>query len=80
METSNTKPLIYESPDKGATIYVRDIGTTDRMKIRYDKSLYNDLMEDKMWGEIRRLAKTNPAMREYTDRCIELYHLLKETK
>jgi len=55
-------------------------------KIDYDKRtsdgrpLHEHMMEDKMWGEIRRMAETNPAMKEYTDRCIELYHLLKETK
>ena len=26
METSNTKPLIYESPDKGKTVYAREFG------------------------------------------------------
>ena len=73
-------PKIFESPDGGATIYEREIGGLERVIVKIDGSLYDRVMEDKMWGEIRRLAKTNPAMKEYTDRCIELYHLLKENK
>lgn len=73
-------PKIYESPDKGATIYERLPGTVDRTLVKRNLTNYEQILEDKMWGEIRRMAKTNPAMREYTDRCIELYHLLKETK
>lgn len=26
-KTSNTKPLIYESPDKGKTVYAREFGS-----------------------------------------------------
>jgi hypothetical protein len=73
-------PAIYESPDKGATVYEREFGESDRRIIKRDPSLHDEIVEAKMWGEIRRMAKTNPAMREYTDRCIELYHLLKDAK
>ena len=71
-------PKIYESPDKGATIYEREFGASERHIIK--QASYDRLMEDKMWGEIRRMSETNPAMREYTDKCIELYHLLKEQR
>jgi hypothetical protein len=73
-------PKIYESPDGGATIYEREIGEPYRTLVKENNWLLNKMSEDKMWGEIRRMAETNPAMREYTDKCIELYHLLKETK
>lgn len=69
---------IFESPDGGDTIYEREFGESERTLIQRPSTLYESLMENKMWGEIRRLAKTNPAMKEYTDKCIELYHLLKE--
>jgi hypothetical protein len=69
---------IYESPDKGATIYERNPGELKRELVKENTSYFEKLKEDKMWGEIRRLAHTNPAMKEYTDRCVELYHLLKE--
>lgn len=71
-------PKIYESPDGGATIYEREFGASERHIIK--QASYDRLLEDKMWGEIRRMAETNPAMREYADKCIELYHLLKEQK
>ena len=73
-------PKIYESPDGGATIYERAAGETYRAMIKQNTERFDQMMEDKMWGEIRRMARTNPAMKEYTDRCIELYHLLKEAK
>lgn len=69
---------IYESPDKGATIYEREFSESDRTVVK--ESLLEQLREAQMWGEIHRMAKTNLAMKEYTDRCIQLYHLLKEAK
>lgn len=41
-------------------------------------SLYDTIMEDKMWGEIRRLAKTNPALKDAVDKVITIYHLVKD--
>lgn len=71
---------IFESPDGGATIYERTSGELERTLVRRNNRLHEEMLEDKMWGEIRRMAKTTPAMKEYTDKCIELYHLLKEHK
>ena len=73
-------PKIFESPDGGDTIYERESGETYKRLVKENSSVIEQMKEDKMWGEIRRLAETNPAMKEYTDRCIELYHLLKENK
>jgi len=71
-------PKIFESPDGGATIYARELGEMKRTLIQENISLHQKIQEDKMWGEIRRMSATIPAMKEYTDKCIELYHLLKE--
>jgi hypothetical protein len=71
---------IFESPDGGASIYERAMGDMKRVLINENNKLHEEMREAAMWGEIRRMAKTNPAMREYTNRCIELYHLLKENK
>lgn len=71
---------IYESPDGGATVYEREFGHYQRHLVKENNKLHEEMMEAKMWGEIRRLAKTNSAMKEYTDRCIELYHLIKNHK
>jgi len=69
-------PKIFESPDKGVTIYSREAGSVERSTVREDLSTIEQLLESKMWGEIRR--STNPAMVEYRERCLELYHLLKD--
>ena len=52
-------------------------------KIDYDKRtpdgrpLHEHLMEDKMWGEIRRAAKTNPTLQDALDHVIMIYKLTK---
>jgi hypothetical protein len=52
-------------------------------KIDYDKRtadgrpLHEHIMEDKMWGEIRRAAKTNPTLQDALDRVIMIYNLSK---
>jgi hypothetical protein len=71
-------PKIFESPDKGVTIYSREAGSAERATVREDLSTIKQLLESKMWSEIRR--STNPAMVEYRERCVELYHLLKDER
>ena len=52
-------------------------------KIDYDKRtpdgrpLHEHLMEDKMWGEIRRSARTNPTLQDELNRVIMIYKLTK---
>lgn len=52
-------------------------------KINYDsrttdgRPLREHMMEDKMWGEIRRAAKTNPTLQDALDRVIMIYRLSK---
>jgi hypothetical protein len=73
--------LIYESPDKGETVYSREVGTTERTLVSESskaKSMREQLIEDKMWGEIRRLAKTNPTLKDAVDKVIMVYHLVKK--
>ena len=42
--------------------------------------LFDRLQEDKMWGDIRRLAKTNPALQDSLERVIMIYKLIKVDK
>jgi hypothetical protein len=35
-------------------------------------------MEDKMWGEIRRMAQTDPALQDLLERAIVYYNLKKD--
>ena len=41
------------------------------------KKRRDDMMEDKLWGNIRRAARTNPTLQDALDQAIMLYHLTK---
>jgi len=53
-------------------------------KIDYDsrtsdgRPLHDHMMENKMWGEIHRAAKTNSALQKALDRVIIIYRLSKD--
>ena len=80
----NLKPgekIIYESPDKGGTVYGRYAGTNERWVVGYSVETQNTLdqiKEDKLWGEIRRAAKTDKRLQEELDRVKMYYYLSKE--
>jgi len=40
--------------------------------------LFEHLREDKLWGEIRRAARTNKALHEAMERVKLVYHLSKD--
>jgi len=77
---------IYERV--GNEIYARETGKTERKLVGYDHSpdprtsdgrpLHDHILEDKMWGEIRRMAPTNPALQKALDRAIMIYKLSKD--
>ena len=74
---------IYESPDHGQTVYQRPAGTLDRKLIKDSRTsdgrpLFDHIQEDKMWGEIRRMAKTHPGLQAELERVIVLYNLIKD--
>lgn len=77
---------IYEKAD-GVT-YAREFGadSTERFEIGYDwagedqrrgRSI-DSLREDKLWGDIRRLARTNETLRSELERVIMVYNLIKD--
>jgi hypothetical protein len=55
-------------------------------QIDYDKRtsdgtpLVDQIRDSKMWGDIHRLAKTNPALQDALDRVIMIYKLIKVDK
>ncbi len=55
-------------------------------KIDYDKRtsdgrpLVDHIREDKMWADIRRLARTTPALQDAVERVIMIYRLIKVDK
>ena len=89
----NLKPgvtYIYER--NGDEVYAREFGEKDRTLIGYKYEMENKpdprtndgrplrehIMEDKMWGEIHREAKTNPTLQKALDRAIMIYKLSKD--
>jgi hypothetical protein len=81
---------IYER--NGDEVYAREFGETERKLIGYKyemegkpdprtndgRPLREHILEDKLWGEIRRAAKTNTALHEALERAILIYHLSKD--
>jgi hypothetical protein len=87
----NLKPgaqYIYERD--GGTVYAREFGASPntREAIGWEhpidprtpdgRPLHEHIMEDKLWGEIRREAKVNPALQKALDRAIIIYRLSKD--
>jgi len=72
---------IYESPDGGETVYRRKPGNITRELHSQSPrtfDLHDRLIEDKLWGNIRRASKTDPALKEMLDQ-IKMYYTLKNS-
>jgi hypothetical protein len=79
---------IYER--NGDEIYSREVGSSDRNLVGYrhenkvdsrtsdGRPLIEHIRDDKLWGEIRRAAPTNPALQKALDRAIMIYRLSKD--
>jgi hypothetical protein len=83
----NLKPgaqYIYERVD--GQVYARESGSLERVEVgwNYDprtsdgRPLHDHMMDDKMWGEIRRAAPTNPALQKALNHAIMIYRLSKD--
>lgn len=73
-----TEAVIYESPDGGQTVYVRNSGESHRElhnQSQEKRDLIKTLEEDRLWGDIRRAAKTNPTLQRALDEAILIYKL-----
>ena len=75
-----TEAVIYESPDGGETVYVREHGSTQR-QLHSERARAIDIREqvreDQLWGQIRLAAKTNPALQNAIEQVKLIYHLSK---
>jgi len=77
---------IYERVD--GTVYARESGAdpNTRKEIGYNfdsrtddgRPLHDHIMDSKLWGEIRREAKTNITLQKALDRVIMIYRLSKD--
>ena len=75
---------IYER-ENGVTFAVNnDTGKTTMIGWDYDprtpdgRPLVEHIRDDQLWGQIRREARTNPALRNALDQCIVIYNLSKQ--
>lgn len=71
---------VYERSN--GIVYARRMGDPPDQRFEigrdYDsESVYNDLQEAKLWGEIHRAAKTNCALQDAIDR-VKLIHALSK--
>jgi hypothetical protein len=79
---SETK-YIYERAD--GIVYAREFGAepSTRKEVGWDydhrtsdgRPLSHHIMEDKMWGDIRKAASTNPSLQKALDNVILIYKL-----
>jgi len=77
---------VYERNE--GTVYAREIGAdpSTRREIGYTydprtedgRPLHDHIQDSKLWGEIRREAKTNPTLQKALDRAIMIYKLSKD--
>ena len=85
----NLKPdtsYVYER--NGGTVYAREAGADPNTRVEvgytYDprtddgRPLHNHIQDSKLWGEIRREARTNPTLQKALDRAIMIYKLSKD--
>ena len=66
---------IYESPDKGNTIYRRHNETMERELIRRES---NDLFTHTAFREIRELSTTNKSIKKALDNLLLIYYTIKD--
>jgi hypothetical protein len=77
--------LIYERD--GDTVYRRETGAapSTRVEVGHDhdprtqdgRPLREWIQQDQLWGDIRRAARTNPALQDILDHAIMVYQLTK---
>ncbi len=82
----NLKPGVkYSYERKNGIVYAKAEGSPEQEAIGWDydprtedgKPLIDELRDNKLWGEIKRSAKSNPLLQEALDRVIMIYHLSK---
>jgi hypothetical protein len=69
---------IFESPDKGETIYVRQAGSIDRYLVKEDISMRDQVREQQLWHEIRIAARTNTTLADILNQAKMVYALIKK--
>lgn len=71
---------IYESPDGGKTVYVREAGSVKRELHSIDPEFAESvcrMLEEDMWSQILKDSKTNPTLRGILDQAVMIWKLSK---
>ena len=75
--------LIYESPDGGETVYVREIGDTNHKRLYYksDRLTKHEqrLKKQQLWNDILLLAETDTVLDQEIERIETWYFVVKDT-
>lgn len=58
----------------------KEIGRDYDSRTADGRALHDHLMESKLWGDIHRAAKSNPALQKALEQCIIIYHLSNPPK
>lgn len=74
-----TEAVIYTDNAGAETIYIKESGDKEPKVADQKRSfdLHAQLMENKLWGDIRRAARTNPTLKRALDEAIMIYNLSK---
>jgi len=80
-ENDMSNPKIYESPDGGKTVYVREFGKTDRRLLSGNNNslIPKNGKQLSLLRDVIRAAETDPDLRELLDQAIMLYQLKRDS-
>jgi hypothetical protein len=68
---------VYESPDRGDTVYRRRAGSNQRELVR-EGPLRQKMLRSQLWRDIFEAAEKDPELRHMIEQ-VEIYHALKNT-
>ena len=74
---SDSTVYVYESPDRGDTLYRRRAGTNQRELVK-EGPLRKKVLRSQLWRDIFEAAETDPELKHLIEQ-VEIYHALKNT-
>jgi hypothetical protein len=74
---SDSTVYVYESPDRGDTVYRRRAGTNQREMVQ-ESPLRKKMLRSQLWRDIFQAAETDPELKHMLEQ-VEIYHALKNT-
>jgi hypothetical protein len=74
---SDSTVYVYESPDRGESLYRRRVGTNQRELVQ-EGPLRKKMLRSQLWRDIFEAAESDPVLQEMIDK-VEVYHRLKNS-